>query len=114
MGYVTDYSGDHAWIDGVETVSYAGDAETAAVVEDAKVRRGEITESLLAQPTTFGAATGDVLMVLWSATIDTVPIEHDLITDAAGVTYRVQGGSMRGDGAQWLLFCRREGTSNAH
>jgi len=104
----TLYSGSHAFVDGVETVTYTPANPTGAAVADVKALRGDLQQ----QPLTGNVVQFEpaaVEFVLWDATLaGSTPAGGDLITDESNSRFRVTSVVRQMWDTQWKCICQPE------
>lgn len=106
MTYVVDYSGDHAFLDGVETASYVQPDGTTSGGSTIKVRRGVLGTAELSNPI-LGLNPGDVPFAIWLSTLDTGTIEPEGVLTVGGVDWTVLQMTERADNVQVVAICRK-------
>lgn len=105
MAYTVDYGGDYAFVDGVETASYAqpdGTSGGSAV----KVKRGDLSRPELAG-IFVGLSPSDVVFVLWSNTLSSGDVEPEGVLTISSVEYQVLDVITRADTTQRIIRTRK-------
>lgn len=106
MAYIVDYTGDHAFVDGVADATYVdpdGNTDTGV-----KVRKGTLGVSDV-QGALFAIAPGDVPFAVWTDTLDTATLKVNGQLTVAGTSYTVVGIlATIPDGSQTRIMCREE------
>ncbi len=106
--YVVDYTGEWNYIDGVETGSVQPQNAPAAPILNVKMRRGEVSRSMLGvvsgglaiQPT-------DQQFAVWTATLAGYTLQNgDFLTDGNGTVWTCLLVKQRADNAQATAVVR--------
>jgi len=109
VGLLVDHGGDHAFIDGVETVTFTP-IDGGAAVATAKALRDELSfrEVLVGAP--LGIEPKDIVFVLWDSTLSSnEPDGGCTITDGASVVYTIISARRWGPAnTQWRCICRKQ------
>lgn len=109
MAYTVDYAGEHAYIDGVETVTFTPQNPAGTPVTTVKALRSELTRRQIAMLGAVGLEPGDTSFVLWNATIgENVPKNGDKVTDSSLDEWYLTSVSKRSDGVQWICTARKK------
>ena len=87
MAYIVDRSGEHAFVEGVESATYTDPSGT--VDTQVKVRMGSLGTTDLQASASFGVSMGDVPFAVWNETV----INGELLPQGklvvAGITYTI-------------------------
>ncbi len=107
MAYIVDYSGDHAFVDGVVSATYTD--PSGNVDNQVKVRLGSLGMTELQAGAVFGVSMGDVPFTVWNETI----INGELLPGGrllvAGTGFQVLSiGAVIPDGSQTRIITRKE------
>lgn len=107
MAYISDYSGDHAFIDGVETLTHTpkntgiGDSSVEGI-------RGTVNQLAPTFSDSLALSPDDVVFVIWNSTLTTKRVENqDIFTDGNSNVYQVRSAQENEDGEQWVCICRK-------
>lgn len=109
MTLSVDYDADHAFVDGVETVTFApidgGDA-----VATAKALRGELSFREVIAGGPMGIESNDIVFTLWDSTLGgNDATGGSTITDTASVVWTILSAKKREPaGDQWRCVCRKQ------
>ena len=113
MPYVTDYSGEWQYIDGVEIGQVQPQNPTRAVIKNVAMRRGEIGRNTLA---TLGGAAGGIAIQptdqqfnFWVATLGGYTVMNgDLFIDSNQNLWTCLAVKQRADNAQGIAIVRMQ------
>lgn len=110
MPLSVDYSTDGALVDGVELVTYTPkNANGDTPVTNLKAVRTSVAQGENAPaPGNYTAEPSLVIFFVWTDGLGSaVPDPGDWITDAGNVVWTVYSATLRSDGTQWRLLCRK-------
>lgn len=109
MTYIVDHSGDHAFVDGVESATYtdpSGNVDTQV-----KVRLGSLSMSELQAGLSFGVSMGDVPFTIWNETVINGKLLPGGRLVVAGTGFQVIAiGAVIPNGSQTRIITRKERT----
>jgi len=108
VAYISDYSGDHAFIDGVETVTHTPIA-TGTGDSSVEALRGTVDQLPPTFSDSLAVMPDDVVFILWNVTLTATRVENkDQIKDSDNVVYQVRLARESSDGSQWVCVCRKQ------
>ena len=100
-----DYSGDHAFVDGIETITLTPQNPAATAVTGVKARRSSKTKAAISPGVSFSSEPVSETWFIWSGPLSsTVPKPGDKLTDVNTVVWIIQTVQTRDDGAQYSCF----------
>jgi len=111
MSYTFDDSGDHAFIDGVETVSYDPAETGIAAIAGVKAIRGTVDKLGATFSDSLALTPDDVVFCIWATTLGGRAVRrNDTITDAAATprVYQVLSWRTSEDENQVVIVCRKQ------
>lgn len=103
------YDGDHAYIDGVETVAYLAPDDAGTTVATVKAKRRELTKQEISFAANAGLPVDTIAFTLWDSTLGgNSPERRGLITDAAGDKWSIASVTLQRFGTQWVCLAHRK------
>jgi hypothetical protein len=110
MAYISDDSGDHAFVDGVETVSYDPAEAGISAIAGVKAIRGTVDTIAPTFSDGLALTPDDVVFCIWTVTLGGRVIRRDdTITDTAATprSYQVRSWRDSEDENQVICVCRK-------
>jgi hypothetical protein len=111
MAYIVDSGGNHAYIDGVEAVTYQPKETGEAAITAVQVKRGSHATAAAIFGDSIALTPEDVVFCLWTDTLSGRAIrKDDTLTDTTSRAYRVRLWKIDADESQAVLICRKNAT----
>lgn len=117
MALQTDISGDHAYIDGVETVTFSAANPGEAPISDVKGLQRQLSRSDIAAGAAIGIEPNDTVWHVWedrgdeddlTTALGRKPRNGDSLTTSDGATWRILDGTYSSLTMRWRFVCREE------